>query len=164
MTMLGWIRRLFWRLAALFRPESWLLEKVRREARALRDALEGKLTDKGVELLFYAMDVAFLLLGSYRRHLRGFTGSYVLRTADNKVAASALFANQKMTVRRDTIPSPTVVITFKTAQALRRFLSAKEPDILDSLLTNDVEVEGNLNYVYKFCFMARDLTRRLGIS
>jgi hypothetical protein len=162
--MLGWIRRLFWKLAALFRPEPWLLEKARREARALKDALEGKLTDKAVELLFYAMDAAFLLLASYRCHLRGFTGSYVLRTADNKVAASALFANQKMTVRRDAIPSPTVVITFKTAQALRRFLSAKEPDILDSLLTNDVEVEGNLNYVYKFCFMARDLTRRLGIS
>jgi hypothetical protein len=141
-----------------------LLKKVRREARALKSELESTLTDKAVELLFYAMDVAFLLLASYRRNLRGFTASYVLRTADNKVAASALFANQRMSVRRDAIPSPSVTITFKTAQALRQFLSSKEPDILDSLLTNSVEVEGNLNYVYKLCFMARDLTRRLGIS
>ena len=166
--MLGRIRRLFWKIATLFRSESWLLKKVRHEAQALKDELEGKLegtlTDKAVELLLYAMDVAFLLLANYRRNLRGFTGSYVLRTADNKVAASALFANQKMSVRREAIASPTVTVTFKTAQALRRFLSAKEPDILDSLLANDVEVEGNLNYVYKFCFMARDLTRRLGIS
>ena len=162
--MLGWIRRLSWKIAALFGSESWLLKKVRHEAQALKAELEGTLTDKGVELLFYAMDAAFLLLASYRRNLRGFTGSYVLRTADKKVAASALFANQKMSVRRDAIPSPTVTITFKTAQALRRFLSSKEPDILDALLANDVEVEGNVNYVYKFCFMARDLTRRLGIS
>src|SRR5450631_2191783 len=164
MTMLGRIRQLFWKIATLFRSESWLLKKVRHEAQALKDELEGTLTDKAVELLLYAMDVAFLLLANYRRNLRGFTGSYVLRTADNKVAASALFANQKMSVRREAIASPTVTVTFKTAQALRRFLSAKEPDILDSLLANDVEVEGNLNYVYKFCFMARDLTRRLGIS
>jgi hypothetical protein len=164
MTMLGRIRRLFWKIATLFRSESWLLKKVRHEAQGLKDELEGTLTDKAVELLLYAMDVAFLLLANYRRNLRGFTGSYVLRTADNKVAASALFANQKMSVRREAIASPTVTVTFKTAQALRRFLSAKEPDILDSLLANDVEVEGNLNYVYKFCFMARDLTRRLGIS
>lgn len=162
--MLGRIRRLFWKIATLFRSESWLLTKVLHEAQALKDELEGTLTDKAVEMLLYAMDVAFLLLANYRRNLRGFTGSYVLRTADNKVAASALFADQKMSVRREAIASPTVTVTFKTAQALRRFLSAKEPDILDSLLANDVEVEGNLNYVYKFCFMARDLTRRLGIS
>jgi hypothetical protein len=35
---------------------------------------------------------------------------------------------------------------------------------MDSLLANEVEVEGNLNYIYKFGFMAKELLQRLGMS
>lgn len=160
----AWLRRIYWKIMARVRSQAWLLDRARRQTHALKDALAGAATDKAVEVLLYAMDIAFILLASYRRHLRGFQGSYVLQTADRRVAASALFRNQTMSVRRDGIPSPTVTITFKSAQALRRFLSSSDPDILQSLLTNDVEVDGNVNYVYKLGFMARDLTRRLGIS
>jgi hypothetical protein len=162
--MLARLRRIFWKVVALFSPESWLLRVFRRKARALKDELEGKLTDKFVEILLYTMDVAFILLASYRRNLRGFRGSYVLRTADHRVAASALFGGDKMSVRSEAVASPTVTVTFKDAAALRRFLFSKDQDILSSLLANDVEVDGNLNYIYKLGFMARDLTRRLGIS
>ena len=41
---------------------------------------------------------------------------------------------------------------------------SRDQDILNSLLANDVEVDGNLNYVYKFGFMARDLGHRLGVG
>jgi hypothetical protein len=148
----------------MFSLESWMLGLVRRKAQALKDELEGNLTDKFVEVLFYSMDVAFLLLASYRRNLRGFHGSYVLRTADQRVAASALFDHRKMSVGHEAVASPNVTVTFKDSAALRRFLFSKDQDILSSLLANEVEVDGNLNYIYKLGFMARDLTRRLGIA
>jgi hypothetical protein len=162
--MLAKLRRIYWRLLAWLRPESRLLDLVRRKAQALKDELEGRLTDKFVEILFFSMEVSFILLASYRRNLRGFRGSYVLRTADQRVAASAVFGHEKMMVKTDAVASPNVTITFKDPAALRRFLFSKDQDILASLLANEVDVDGNLNYIYKLGFMARDLTRRLGIA
>jgi hypothetical protein len=146
------------------RPESRLLDLVRRKAQALKDELEGKLTDKFVAILFFSMEISFILLASYQRNLRGFRGSYVLCTADRRVAASAVFGNGKMLVKAEAVTSPNVTITFKDSAALRRFLFSKDQDILASLLANEVDVDGNLNYIYKLGFMARDLTRRLGIA
>lgn len=162
--MRRWVHRLYLRFASWLKSEAWRFATLQREAQALKSALEGKLTDKAVEVLLYVMEVAFVLMPDYRRNLRGFRGSYVLRTANGDVAASAVFARQKMSVRRKAIASPTVAITFKSPQALRRFLSSKDRDILQALLANDVEVDGNVNYVYKLGFMAKDLTRRLGLS
>jgi len=55
-------------------------------------------------------------------------------------------------------------VTFKDWTALRDFLFFGDQDILDSLLENKVEVDGNPNYIFKFGFMARDLGRRLGVG
>jgi hypothetical protein len=162
--MLVKLRRIYWRLLSWLRPESRLVDLVRRKTQALKDELEGKLTDKFVELLFYSMDVAFILLASYRRNLRDFRGSYVLCTADRRVAVSAVFGHEKMTVKTDAVASPNAIVTFKDPAALRRFLFSKDQDVLASLMANEVEVDGNLNYIYKLGFMARDLTRRLGIA
>ena len=158
------LQRFFWRIVALIGPRAWLLRVFRRKAHGLKAELEGKLTDKFVELLLWGMDVAFVLLASYRRNLRGFRGSYLLKTADGKVAAAAIFDGGRMTVRQEAIPSPTVTVIFQDAGAFRRFLFSQDQDILASLMANEVEVEGNLNYVYKFGYMARDLTLRLGMT
>lgn len=157
-------QRWFLKTIAAFSPERLLQAVFEGRVRALKDQLEGELTDSFVELLLYGMDVAFLLFASYRRNLRNFRGTYVLRTADQRVAASALFDNGKMTVRTDAVADANVTITFKDPHALRRFLLCKDHDILVSILANDIEVEGNLNYVYKLGYMARDLTRRLGVA
>ena len=162
--MVAALRRIYWRLLSWLRPESRLVDLVRRKAQALKDELEGKLTDKFVEVLFLSMEAAFILMASYRRNLRDFRGSYVLCTADRRVAASAVFGSGKMLVKTEAVASPTATITFKDPAALRRFLFSKDQDVLASLMANEVEVDGNLNYIYKLGFMARDLTRRLGIA
>jgi hypothetical protein len=154
---------MFWRIAALLGPERWLLGVFQRKACALKDEIEGKLTDKFVELLLYGMDLAFILFASYRRNLRDFRAVYVLRTADQRVAASALFGNGRMAVRREVVAGANTTITFKDSASLLRFLFSKDQDILASVLANEVEVDGNLNYIYKLGYMARDLTRRLGL-
>jgi hypothetical protein len=88
----------------------------------------------------------------------------VLRTADGRVAASAIFAKGKMRVETTAVSSPTVTVTFTDPGAFRRFLFSKDQDVLNSLLANEVEIDGNLTYVYKFGYMARELTMRLGMA
>ncbi|MDO8093640.1 MAG: hypothetical protein Q6360_09190, partial [Candidatus Brocadiales bacterium] len=90
-------------------------------------------------------------------------GKYLFRTADNLVATSVIFDDGDMEVKEDAIDDWNVRITFKDAPALMAFIFSKDQDIINSLLKNEVEVDGNLNYIYKFGFMARDLGKRLGV-
>ena len=158
------LRRGVWAMVAATAPKSWAARIVRWNTRALLAELGGVATDKIVELLLVAMDLGFAILPGYRDNLRDFRCRYVFRTADGRVDASALFTPGEMSMRTTAVEAPDVTITFKSPAAFRRFLSSKEKDILESLMANEVEVDGNLNYVYKFGFMARYLLLRLGIG
>jgi hypothetical protein len=133
-------------------------------SRRLREEIGGIVTDKFLELLLRGLDLAFCLSKSYRRNLRDFAGRYLFQTADGLVAAAATFGKGEMHVHEEAIEDWDVRITFQDAAALRGYLFSRDQDILDSILANEVEVDGNLNYVYKFGFMARDLARRLGVE
>lgn len=50
---------------------------------------------------------------------------------------------------------------FAHGQLLRNFLLGFKKDILKTLLENQIHVTGNLNYLYKFGFMANHPIRRL---
>ncbi len=130
----------------------------------LREEIYGKVTDKFLELLLGGMDLAFCLSKSYRKNIKDFNGRYLFRTANGIVAASATFRDGDMQVGREPVDEWDVRITFKDTAALSAFLFSKDQDILDSILANTVEVDGNLNYVYKFGFMARDLGHRIGVG
>ena len=133
-------------------------------SKRLREELYGKVTDKFLELLLRGMDLAFSLSKGYRKNIKDFDGRYLFTTADHLVAAAATFKDGDMKVHEEAVDDWNVCITFKDAAALNAFIFSRDQDILDSLLANDVEVDGNLNYVYKFGFMARDLGRRLGVG
>jgi hypothetical protein len=158
------LRAWCWGLLALVIPDKWLRGIVRRKLRAFEANVGGVLTDKLAELLLFAMELAFIFWESYRRNLEGFRAQYVLRTADGRVAASAVFEPGRMWVKTFAVPSPTVTVTFKDPAAFRRFLSSKDHDIVQSLLANEVEVDGNLNQVYKLGYMARVLLSKFGIA
>ena len=130
----------------------------------LREELCGKVTDRFLELLLRGMDLAFCLSKSYRKNIKGFDGRYLFRTADNLVAVTATFRDGDMQVHGESIDDWDVRITFKDTAALSAFIFSKDQDILDSILANAVELDGNLNYVYKFGFMARDLGHRIGVG
>jgi hypothetical protein len=80
------------------------------------------------------------------------------------VATTALFKQGKMTVNKRAIVACNVRVTFTDAKALWSFLLSENQDVLDSILQNTVDVEGNLNYLYRFGFLAKDLTRRIGVA
>jgi hypothetical protein len=135
---------------------------IRTFSRGLRKASLGELTDECLELLLEGMEWAFILSRGYRRNIKGFKGAYVLGTGDNLVITSISFDRGKMTVYEGAIPDWDVRVTIKDVQAFWRFVFSRDHDILSLVLANEVEIDGNLNYVYKFGFLARDLAHRLG--
>ena len=133
-------------------------------SRGLAHQIEVEATDKLLELLLVGMDLAFFVSRSYRRHIEDFEARYVFMARNGRVDATVDFADGDMQVHEQAMEQWTVRVTFTDAAALRKFLFSKDKDILNSLLENKVQVEGNLNYLYKFGFMARDLMRRLGLG
>jgi hypothetical protein len=62
-----------------------------------------------------------------------------------------------MTVKDSVVDDPHVTINFRNPKALREYILSSKPDILGALLRQDVVPDGNLNYLYKFAFMAKRL-------
>jgi len=133
-------------------------------SKKLINELIGKATDFFLELLLKGMSLAFCLSKGYRKNIKNFKGRYLFKTADNHVVVAATFDNGNMDVHRDAIENWDVAITFKDTTAFKDFIFSRNQDILDSLLKNEVEVDGNINYIYKLGFMVRDLAHRLGAA
>ncbi len=153
----------------VLRPITWIVSDKRVEAmiekraRELKKQLTEEVTDDFLELLLKAMDVSFFLSSDYRRNIEGFKGGYLFKTSTGGVAAGAVFKNGNMKVRKKGIDDWDIKVEFTDADALNTFLFSKNQDILNSLLDNTVEVEGNVNFIFKFGFMAKDLGHRLGV-
>lgn len=130
---------------------------------SLKEQLCGAATNAFLELLLGGMDLAFCLSRGYRKNIENFTANYSFLTADGLIAASAAFAGGDMRISKAALGDWDVRVTFKDVGAFQRFIFSKDQDILDSLLLNEVETDGNLNLLYKFGFLARDLARRLGV-
>lgn len=125
-------------------------------------------TDNFITLLLRGMDLFFCLTqdDDFQRNLENFEGRYFFKTADadETIKASATFSNSDMYVHEDAIADWDVMVTFKNGKALRDFLFSEKQDIFDSISRSEVEVDGNLNYIYKFAFMAKDILRRLDLA
>jgi hypothetical protein len=154
----------------MFHGISWLLPSslanwlLRRSTR-LAEFFFSADPDKFMEHLLEAMSLAFCLCRGFRRNLLNFRAQYVFATTEGSVCASASFADGKMAVGKEGLDSYTVKVAFTDTSALRSFLfSSQKQDILSSLLRNEVSLDGNLNYVYKFGFLVRDLMHRLKIE
>jgi hypothetical protein len=158
------LKHFFLKLLSWLLPARLCLRLMRKEIKNLTGALEGALVDKFVEFLLWGMSLAFLLLRDFRRNIAGFSATYVFRAAHSPVAAGARFANGQMHVLCEEEKHYDVVVTFKDSTAFCRFLFSRDQDILASILANDVSVDGNLNYIYKFAFMVRDLMHRLRVA
>lgn len=109
-------------------------------------------------LLLKLMDLVFMLnIWNFRENIEGFRGRYVFRSKDDSIVASASFKNGNMKVYDKIIDKPDVTITFRDDKALMNYLLSPKPDILGSILRQDVTINGNLNYLYKFAYMAKRL-------
>jgi hypothetical protein len=127
------------------------------DIRPLTEFFEAEMTEGFLELLLNMMRLTFQFDEKFRRNIDGFQGRYLFRRQDGQVTVSTEFANGDMHLGKDPIPAPNLTLTFRDDKALMGLLLAPKPDILGAMLRQDVTLEGNLNYLYKFAYMAKRL-------
>jgi len=139
---------------------------ISKNLRNLRREFKDEVTQEFLELLLNSMGLFFYICKDYRRNAKDFYGRYVFEfgsSGSGNMITTATIKNYDMDVSEKEPDDWDVRIRFESADALNEFLFSRDQDIVNSMLKNEVSVNGNLNYVNKFGFLARDLTRRLGI-
>ncbi|MBU0961882.1 MAG: hypothetical protein KKD01_00455 [Proteobacteria bacterium] len=122
-----------------------------------RNCFDSELAEEFLQSLLTLMQIVFVINHDYRRNLDKFNGRYQFRSVDGEVTIGVLFANSRMKVVEGMIDSPHITVTFRDGRTLMNFIISPRQDILGSMLKHDVKTEGNLNYLYKFGFMAKQL-------
>ena len=117
--------------------------------------------DKLLELLLHGMDMALAFSRSCRAGIRNFNGKYLFMTKDRGVVSSVTFDNGDMKVHHDRVEGWNVRVNFSDEAALMEYLFSEDQDILNTILENEVEVNGNLNYVYRFGYLAKNVRDRI---
>jgi len=122
------------------------------------DNMQSESAEDFLELLLKGMSLVFELnLKDFRKNIEGFTGRYLFASKDKGITVSVVFDKGKMKVYEAAIDGADIVITFRNDKALMDYILSPKPDILGSMLRQDVTLNGNLNYLYKFAFMAQHL-------
>jgi hypothetical protein len=120
-------------------------------------SFDSDITEKFLELLLNAMKIAFDFNRDYRKNIEGFKGRYLFKSRDNSITVSAVFGDNRLRVDDKDIHDTDVTVTFRDSKALRDYILSPKPDILGSILRQDVVIDGNFNYLYKFAYMAKHL-------
>jgi hypothetical protein len=132
-----------------------LREKLLRKK--LLDCLKSGSAEGFLTLLLNLMSLVLLLDKDYRKNIKEFQGKYLFKSLDNSIVVSTQFKNGNMDIAQKAIDAPNITVIFKDSKALMNFLLSPKPDILNSMLKQDITLDGNLNYLYKFAYMATHL-------
>jgi hypothetical protein len=140
-------------------PDNLLIHSAFKE---FSDCLCSECAEDFLQLLLGLMSVVFMLDHGFRRNIAGFNGRYQFRSRDGSITVAALFGDDRLEAREEDIPDPDITVLFKDGKALMGYLLAPKPDILGSMLRQEVALDGNLNYLYKFAFLAKRLQLMAG--
>jgi hypothetical protein len=119
--------------------------------------LSSEFAEDFLQLLLGLMSVVFMLDHDFKKNIEQFNGRYQFKSKDGSITVAALFTNNRLEVREEEILNPDITVLFKDGKALMGYLLTPKPDILGSMLRQEVSLDGNLNYLYKFAFMAKRL-------
>jgi uncharacterized protein (DUF362 family) len=118
---------------------------------------KSKYGDMLLTRLLQLMNLAFTSDASLRKNLANFDGRYLFKIEEEDYTLAAHFSEKGIVVDRSELEQTDVRISFRNAKVLGDFLLSPNPDILDAVLKQDVAIDGNLNYLLKFAFMAKKL-------
>ncbi len=121
------------------------------------NCIESELAEGFTELLLRLMSLVLFLNMDFRRNIKKFRGRYLFRSRDDEITVAAVFRDNRLRVYDKAIANTDVTVTFKDARALMNYILSPKPDILGSILRQDVVIDGNFNYLYKFAYMAKHL-------
>ena len=125
------------------------------------NTLEDEAAETFLEVLLLFMKLKFMFDPSYRRNIENFKGRYQFKSRDNKITVLVELDNGKMDIKETLSEDVDVTVIFKDGRSLMNFLLSQNRDVLRGLLNNEITVTGNLNYIYKFAFMANHLQLEL---
>lgn len=135
-------------------PDNFILDEVLEK---FSNCMESELAEDFLRLLLELMGIVLFVNSDFRRSVAGFNGRYQFRSSDDAITVAALFDNGSLSVREEVIDAPNISVTFKDGRALMNYLLSPKPDVLGSMLRQEVRLDGNLNYLYRFAFLAKRL-------
>ena len=144
--------------------QKFILNRAVKKIKKVINCIETDLMDEFLELLLKIFRLVFYLnIAGFRENIKDFNARYTFRTEKGKIAASAIFKDDKMIVEEEEIPDTNVTVIFKDGKALWEFLMAGNPDVFAFVLANKLSYKGNLNYLMKFAYMAIHLKVMFGL-
>ena len=121
------------------------------------NCVESEFAEEFLELLLKLMSLVLFLNQDFRRNIKNFNGRYLFRSSNDRITVAAVFKDNKLKVSEKKIDNTNMTVTFRNPKALMNYLLTPKPDILGSMLRQDVVIDGNLNYLFKFAYMAKHL-------
>lgn len=143
---------------------NWICGRIKRSKKAEDNLTKALKADACEEFLFFLlelMEISFLTNRDFRKNLDGFSASIGFRDRSGEITVTAIFNKNKLHVKKILVDKPTVTLTFRDQKALLRFVTNPHMDILGPMLKQDISFDGNLNYLYKFAYMATHLIKPL---
>lgn len=131
------------------------------------EKIEAELAEEFFKTLLLLMRFSFIVDKEFRSYIKDFSGIIEFRSKDGEIRVLAIFKNSELKVKElepnEKGETPNVIVNFKDHIVLMNFLLPKggKRDILRSLLNNEVIIKGNLNYIYRFGFLANHLQLEL---
>jgi len=129
-------------------------QRLRKHKRQLVECLKQDLIEDVLKALLRFMSLAVILDKDLAKHVHDFKANYLFKSKNARITVSAEFKGGRMKVREKEIPDPTTTVVFDENMRFANLLPPNQPDVLDLMLAQRVVVDGNLNYFYKFAYMA----------
>jgi hypothetical protein len=149
----------------LFYPY-WKVQRCRARNRFL-DQVKEEVTEEFLIILLRFLSLCCCLDKYLRDSIKEFNGSIEFRSANKRIRVLAEFRDGKLHPEEiehgePLVPPPNASVVFKNPEAVKNFLLppgglAGRRDVLRSYLNNEIKLEGNLNYIYRFGFLATHL-------
>ncbi len=140
--------------------------EIDKEIKLLENLIDDASSEAMDKLLCFALDamaLMFKLDKKFRENILNFDAMYSFSSNDGKMGVSAIFNNNKMKVEDKRAVKHTISVSFENGIVMAKFLFSPDPDIISGLLDNKLTLDGNMNYIFKFIYMARQIPEYLGI-
>ncbi len=124
---------------------------VERIAAAVSPESLGELLEALLQGLGFLMSVHPAL----KDEVRALKAGYRLTTRDRRMSVTARFSAGTLNASRADARPANVTLIFKNTAALIRIAAAPKPDLLGSMLRQEVAFDGNLNYLLKLAYFLR---------
>lgn len=154
---MNWLMYPYWRIRQHF---------VRKDFLSL---LKEEVTEEFLKALIQFLGFSCCLDEYLRRSIKDFNGQIEFRSENKGIKVVAEFKNGRLKPKElrpeeDLLPPANASVVFKNPEAVKNFLLPEgklegRRDVLRSLLHNEIRLEGNFNYIYRFGFLATHLQR-----